>query len=165
LCLDYSRMDYIPLEKAIHFYTTYVSVESVNLDEEIDFQVRIDEDIDSRKIEISPMLIQPFIENAIVHGLSPKNRNMQLLLVISKANRVLNCTIQDNGIGREKASEIAKKKATAHQSMGIEITKKRILLQLQSKLFTKDFVKITDNYDESGNPTGTTVRLKIPFRL
>lgn len=164
MCLDYSRMEYISLEKALQFYITYVSVESVNLDETIDFQIQVDEAIDSNKIEISPMLIQPFIENAIVHGLSPKNKNMQLTLTINKAGSVLICTIGDNGIGRVKAAEIAQKKAHAHQSMGIEITRKSILLQMQSKNHIKDSVTITDNYDEKGNATGTLVCLKIPFR-
>ena len=164
MCLDYSRMEYISLEKALQFYITYVSVESVNLDETIDFQIQVEEAIDSNKTEISPMLIQPFIENAIVHGLSPKNKNMQLTLTINKAGSVLICTIGDNGIGRVKAAEIAQKKAHAHQSMGIEITRKSILLQLQSRNRIKDSVTIADNYDEKGNPTGTMVCLKIPFR-
>jgi hypothetical protein len=165
MCLDYSRMDYIVLEKALNFYLTYVSVESLNLDEEIDFTVHVDEGIDTGKLEISPMLIQPFIENAIVHGLSPKNKDMQIKLSIGKAKDILICTVEDNGIGRVKASEIAKKKANAHQSMGIEISWKSILLQLKGKKGAKDFVKITDNYDEEGKPTGTTVCLKIPFRI
>lgn len=165
MCLDYSRLEYIPLEKAIHFYKTYVSVESVNLDEEISFQVIIDKTIDSQKTLISPMLIQPFIENAIIHGLAPKQKDMHLELTINKMGGLLICTIKDNGIGRAKASEIAQKKATGHQSMGIELTKKRILLQFQKNLLIKDSIDITDNYDENGNPTGTTVMLKILYRL
>lgn len=165
MCLDYSRMDYIPLEKALQFYKTYVSVESVNLDEEINFQIELDSTIDPCKMEISPMLIQPFIENAIVHGLSPKNEDMQLILSISKSKEVLICTIQDNGIGREKALEIAKNKASVHKSMGIEISKKSILIQMRNKMLIEESVFIIDNYDKNGNASGTTVNLRIPFKL
>ncbi|MGE0076753.1 MAG: two-component regulator propeller domain-containing protein [Bacteroidales bacterium] len=165
MCLDYSRIDYIPLEKALQFYTTYVSVESVNLDEEIDFQIKLDETIDPCNVEISPMLIQPFIENAIIHGLATKNKDMELLLSIKRTDEFLTCTIQDNGIGRKKAEEIVKKKASGHKSMGIEISKKSILLQMKSKIFSQDSLTITDDYDENGNPSGTTVNLNIPYKL
>lgn len=165
MCLDYSRMDYIPLEKALQFYKTYVTVESVNLDEKIDFQVRLDSTIDPGKIEISPMLIQPFIENAIIHGLSPKNKDMQLILSINRTNTVLVCTIQDNGIGREKATAFAKNKLNSHKSMGIEISRKSILLLMKNKMLTEDSISIADNYDKNGKPNGTTVNLRIPFKL
>jgi ligand-binding sensor domain-containing protein len=162
--LDYSRMEYIPLEKALIFYKTFVSVHSVNLDEEIDFEIKIDISIDVERIMISPMLIQPFLENAIVHGLSPKGKDMKLKLEISQTNGWLQCIVHDNGIGRTKANEIGQKKARGHKSMGIEITSKSILLQLKKGKFIKESFSITDNYDEKGIPIGTTVYLKIPYK-
>lgn len=165
MCLDYSRLDYIPLDKALNFYKTYVAVESVNLDEAIDFQITIEKTIDPAILEVSPMLIQPFIENAIVHGLAPKNKNMKLFLSINILKDVLSCTIEDNGIGREKASEIAKNKAKAHKSMGIEISKKSILLQMKDNVFKQESLIIIDKYNENGIPAGTKVNLKIPYRL
>lgn len=162
--LDYSRLDYIPLDKALQFYSTYVTVHSVNLDEDIDFNISIDGAIDQQKVKISPMLIQPFLENAIVHGLSPKNKDMKLTLEIAMENRWLSCIVTDNGIGREKAMEIKAKKAKAHSSVGIEISSKSILLQLQKGRFIEESFTIDDNYDKEGNPTGTTVHLKIPYR-
>lgn len=163
--LDYSRLEYIPLDKAILFYNTFVTVHSVNLEEPIDFHVDIDSRINPEKVTISPMLIQPFLENAIVHGLSPKGKEMKLTLKIELADSWLLCHIQDNGIGRKKAQEISQRKTLAHKSMGIEISSKSILLQLKKGKFIKETFDIVDNTDSSGNPTGTTVHLKIPYRL
>jgi ligand-binding sensor domain-containing protein len=162
--LDYSRMEYVPLEKAIHFYQTFVDVHSLNLDEKIEFNVTVDSKIDAASVKISPMLIQPFLENAIVHGLTPKNKDMRIDLKISLANGWLRCIIRDNGIGRKRASEIGKNKAKGHKSVGIEISRKSILAQLKKGRFIKETFSIEDNADDLGNPTGTTVFLKIPFR-
>jgi ligand-binding sensor domain-containing protein len=163
--LDYSRMEYIPLSKSILFYETFVAVHSVNLDEKIDFKLDVDKRIDPEKIKISPMLIQPFLENAIVHGLSPKGKDMRLRLEIHQQEGWLSCTIQDNGIGRKKAGEISLKKAKGHKSMGIEISSKSILLQLKKAKFIKESFSIVDNFDENGNASGTTVYLKIPYQV
>lgn len=164
MSLDYSRMEYISLEKAIQFYETFVAVHSLNLDEPIEFKVAVEDEIDTTRVRISPMLIQPFIENAIVHGLTPKNKDMKIELNISQSNGWLSCVLHDNGVGRKRATEIGQKKATGHKSMGIEISRKSILLQLKKGRFIKETFRIEDNFDENGNPTGTTVFLTIPFR-
>jgi hypothetical protein len=164
MCLDYSRIEYITLSKALDFYNTFVSIESVNLDEAIDFTITIDENINPENIEISPMLLQPFIENAIIHGLAPRNKNMKLHLEIYKEDKYLRCVLTDNGIGREKAAELNSIKKKSHQSVGIELTKKGIVLQLQKDVKKGTHFEIIDNYDENNNPIGTTVNLKIAYR-
>ncbi len=164
MSLDYSRMEYITLDEALHFYETFVAVHSLNLDEKIVFSAVIDERIDSARVKISPMLIQPFIENAIVHGLTPKNKDMRIDLEIIQKNGWLSCILRDNGVGRKRASEIGQKKAKGHKSMGIEISRKSILLQLKKGRFIKETFRIEDNFDEQGNPIGTTVYLCIPYR-
>lgn len=162
--LDYSRLEYITLDKAILFYKTFVTVHSVNLEEKIDFRVVVDDNLDIEKVTISPMLIQPFLENAIVHGLSPKEKDMLLTLQIDQSDGWLSCIVSDNGIGRKRAQEIKQKKTLTHKSMGIEISSKSILLQLKKGKFIRETFSIVDNADEQGNPTGTTVYLKIPFK-
>ncbi|HRX67498.1 MAG TPA: hypothetical protein P5200_03945, partial [Tenuifilaceae bacterium] len=164
MSLDYSRLEYVSLEKAMQFYQTFVKVHSLNLDENIEFNVTIDGSIDSEKVKISPMLIQPFLENAIVHGLTPKNKEMKIDFTIAKAGKLLECVIRDNGVGRKKAAEINQKKKSGHKSVGIEITRKSILAQLKKGNFIKESFRIEDNFDEQGNPVGTTVYLKIPFK-
>jgi ligand-binding sensor domain-containing protein len=165
MSLDYSRMEYITLDEALHFYETFVAVHSLNLDENIVFNVVIDNSIDTTRVKISPMLIQPFIENAIVHGLTPKNKDMRIDMEVEQNNGWLSFVLRDNGIGRKRASEIGQKKAQGHKSMGIEISRKSILLQLKKGKFIKETFRIEDNTDESGNPLGTTVYLSIPYRL
>jgi len=165
MCLDYSRLDVISLDKAIAFYRTYISVESVNLDEEILFTVSIDDSIDAESVYISPMLIQPFIENSIIHGLSPKNKDMHIELSIEKEEQWLLCTVTDNGIGRQKAAQTSKRKAKGHQSMGIELSKQQILMQLQRDVLEKDSIVITDCFDSLGTPTGTSVSIRVPFKV
>ncbi len=164
MSLDYSRLEYVSLEKAMQFYQTFVKVHSLNLDDNIEFNVTIDGSIDSEKVKISPMLIQPFLENAIVHGLTPKNKEMKIDFTIAKAGKLLECVIRDNGVGRKKAAEINQKKKSGHKSVGIEITRKSILAQLKKGNFIKESFRIEDNFDEQGNPVGTTVYLKIPFK-
>lgn len=110
------------------------------------------------------MLLQPFIENAIVHGLTPKNRDMRIELDINPSNGWLECIVRDNGVGRKKAAEIGRKKEKGHQSVGIEISRKSILKQLKKGKFIKESFRIEDNYDINGNPVGTTVYLKIPYQ-
>jgi len=163
--LDYSRLEDITLSEALHFYKTFVMVHSLNLDEPITFDVIIDDAIDEERIKISPMLIQPFLENSIVHGLSPKNSDMTLTIEIEQQEKWLMCTIADNGIGRKKAMEIKAKKAKAYKSVGIELSSKSILLQLKKGRFIEESFKIADNTDDYGNATGTTVYLKIPYKL
>lgn len=161
--LDYSRLQYIPLAKALEFYTTYVEVHSVNLDERIDFKISLEGAIDKENIWISPMLIQPFIENAIVHGLAPKGSNMKLTLEMSLEKKWLLCVIDDNGIGREKAMQIKSNKAKAHRSAGIDISSKSILLELKKGKFIEETFEIVDKYDSKQLAMGTTVYLKIPY--
>ncbi len=164
MSLDYSRLEYVSLEKAIQFYQTFVRVHSLNLDETIEFHVKINESIDAEKVKISPMLIQPFLENAIVHGLTPKNRDMRIDFSIEKDGKLLDCVIRDNGVGRKKAAEINQKKKSGHKSVGIDITRKSILAQLKKGKFIKESFRIEDNFDEQGNSSGTTVSIKIPFK-
>lgn len=110
------------------------------------------------------MLIQPFIENAIVHGLSPKNRDMFITLKINKTNEYLSCTLEDNGIGRKKAMEISEKRSSGHKSAGIDIAKQSILLRFKKNRIINDYFEIVDNYDVNKNAIGTTVLLKIPYK-
>jgi sensor histidine kinase YesM len=162
--LDFSRLDFVPVDKVLQFFQTYVAVESVNLDEEIDFAITVDPQIDQQKMTISPMIIQPFIENAIIHGLAPKQKNMQLKLDINKTGSYLTCQITDNGIGRKAAAEIAQKKAKTHQSMGIKLSTQKIRAQMAKNRIQSEVVSIEDNYDATGHASGTTIRIIIPFK-
>jgi tetratricopeptide (TPR) repeat protein len=162
--LDFSRKEYNSIESAIDFFSDYVKLKSIGLKEEIKLHVNIADNIDKEKYKIPPMIVQPFIENAIVHGLIPRNQNMQLNVDIKQKNGNLIFTIEDNGIGRKHAGEISEKKNSFHKSYGIEITEERVeLLNKVNKGNTK--INIQDLKDINGNAKGTRVLIIFPIML
>jgi sensor histidine kinase YesM len=110
---------------------------------------------------IPPMLLQPFIENAIWHGLMQKETEGTITIGIKmEGEEALNISITDDGIGREKAAELKSKSAT-HKSHGLKVTSQRI--DMMNKLnSTGARVNIFDLHDDQGNATGTRVQLVIP---
>ena len=108
------------------------------------------------------MIIQPFAENAIVHGLQTLKRAGQLTIAIKpKENNLLHITIEDNGIGRTEAGLIKKSKAQSHQSVAMQLTKER-LEKMNGNGLTDDAIIINDLYNESGQPAGTRVEINVP---
>jgi LytS/YehU family sensor histidine kinase len=110
------------------------------------------------------MLIQPYVENAIWHGLMSKSNGEigKVELNIYKNNDNLFCVVSDNGIGRKKAAEIKEKKLNHKRSMGMQITQDR--MEIINKLYNLNTsVKIYDMENENGEPMGTRVELTIPI--
>jgi sensor histidine kinase YesM len=106
------------------------------------------------------MLIQPFVENSIIHGLLPKENNRKLDVTIAQENNHLLCTITDNGIGREAARIMNSKRSSKHTSAGMNLTQKRLKILSEGK---GNFdVKIKDITNEDGS-TGTEVKLVVPI--
>ena len=137
-------------------------MESLRFDEQFDYEVKVGKGLVLEEIEIPPMLLQPYVENAIWHGLMQKTGKGKLDLTITKENGHLHCVIEDNGIGREAAMAIRSKSATRRKSMGMQITSDRIVMI--NKLYnTEATVNITDMKDKNGDPAGTRVNLEIPL--
>ena len=126
------------------------------------WNIQIAEDIDADFFEIPAMLLQPYIENAILHGLTPKNSKGNLLLRIHLKGETLVCTIEDDGIGRVKAAEIRQlSKRKDHKSLGMKITHDR--LELINRLHgSRLSLTITDLYHDDKTPAGTRVDIFIP---
>jgi sensor histidine kinase YesM len=124
----------------------------------------VDPAIDTASTMIPPMLMQPYVENAIWHGLMQKKdgRTGKVEIRISKEKESLQCVIEDNGIGREKAQALREQKTGNHKrSMGMQITKDRI--EMINKLYNTDTrMQIVDLKDPEGNANGTRVELLIP---
>ncbi|MFC2132826.1 two-component regulator propeller domain-containing protein [Bacteroidota bacterium] len=160
--LENSKLESIPLYEELETLKLYLCLEQMRFANSIKEKIQIDESIDLFTTKISPMLIQPYIENAILHGLMPKSKNRELSISINiHDNKRLLCTIEDNGIGREKSLKI-RAKAKTHQSTGMKNIKDRIILY--NKIHkTKMDVKITDLYDENNEASGTRVDLYIPY--
>ncbi len=162
LILDNSRSETIPLDKELETLQLYVQLESIRFENHFKYVVNIAENTSTGSIMIPPMLLQPFIENAIWHGLMQKRTKGTIAVDISKENEnFLHISITDDGIGREKAAEMKSKSAT-HQSHGLKVTSERI--DMMNKLHsTGAQVHIIDLKDEQGNALGTRVELIIPI--
>jgi tetratricopeptide (TPR) repeat protein len=169
LILDNSRSETISLEKELETLKLYVILEAARFDNRFKCVYNIAEDVDTNSIKIPPMLLQPFVENAIWHGLMQKEGEGTITVEISMSNeqltinseQLLKITISDDGIGREKAAELKSKSAT-HKSHGLKVTSQRI--EMMNKLnSTGAQVHIVDLKDDDGKAMGTRVELIIPF--
>ena len=111
-----------------------------------------------------PLIIQPYAENAIWHGLMHKEEKGLLeIKLFSEEDDMLYCKITDNGIGRKKAAELKSKSASAHKSMGLRITADRIARLQQNKVWI-DYITVNDLIFPDGSAAGTEVILKIPLK-
>jgi sensor histidine kinase YesM len=137
-------------------------LESARFDNKFKCVYHIAENVNTNSIMIPPMLLQPFVENAIWHGLMQKETEGTITVDIKKENEeFLNISIIDDGIGRGKATEIKSKSAT-HKSHGLKVTSQRI--EMMNKLNSSGAqVNIIDLKDENGHARGTRVELIIPF--
>lgn len=162
LILQNSRSNYVNLKDELEALKLYIEMESLRFDEQFDYEVKVAKGLILEEIEIPPMLLQPYVENAIWHGLMQKNGKGKLDLTITKENGHLQCIIEDNGIGREAAMAIRSKSATRRKSMGMQITEDRI--GMINRLYNTDAtVNITDMKDNKGTAKGTRVNLEIPL--
>jgi hypothetical protein len=161
LILDNSRSEMISLNKELDTLKLYVLLESARFDNKFTCVYHIADDIITDSIMIPPMLLQPYVENAIWHGLMQKEGEGTITIEIKEERaEYIKISISDDGIGREKAAELKSKSAT-HRSHGLKVTSQRI--DMMNKLnSTGAQVKILDLKDDQGNATGTRVELIIP---
>ncbi len=163
LILQNSRSNYISLQNEIEGLELYLQMECLRSEGLFSYSIDVDREVDIHKIEIPPMLIQPYLENAIWHGVRHLENGTRgrVDIHIAMQGEKLKITVLDNGVGRERSAEIQKRKTGSHKrSMGMQITKNRI--EMINKLYNADAsVVITDLYNEAGQPAGTNVSLTI----
>ncbi|MBT7092698.1 MAG: hypothetical protein HN936_05600 [Bacteroidetes bacterium] len=137
-------------------------MEKLRFSNKFDVKIHVDPEIDVHMLKIPPMLLQPYLENAILHGLQLiKHRGLLKVMVIA-AEKSMNIVIEDNGIGRKKANLIRQK--YAHKSKGLKNIEKRI--QLYNKINLQPIaVNIKDIFDNDNQPAGTQVTLNLPYQL
>lgn len=162
--LENSENNFIPLCDEISVNTIYVELESLRFKEEIDYSFLVDYEIEDDIILFPTLLLQPFIENAIWHGLMNKIGNKKLFVKFYIEDNRLICIIEDNGIGRIKAMEIKKNKidSAKNESKGMDICYHRINLLNQTNS-DNYHLKITDLYDNNNNPSGKRVTFNFPI--
>jgi PAS domain S-box-containing protein len=135
----------------------YVNLERVRFEKKFDFEMIIDPALEIEAIEIPSLLIQPYVENAIVHGLYNKMSAGKLKISVSSSNERILFEIKDDGIGRKAGLKLREEKFPAHKSMGIELTEER--LKLINEKYNVSVV-IEDLYDHD-EPAGTTVKIWV----
>ena len=167
--LENSRENTVSVSNELQLLELYIQLEQLRFNNKFDYHITIDEKIDRENTEIPPLLIQPYIENAILHGLINKNERGHLWLSLQRNNGLLVCKIEDNGIGRAKAQEIEQRKVSRHKSLGIKVTEERIsglfaLLDYKMEVVTEDLFEIKRPPEETLQPSGTRVTISIPVK-
>jgi len=158
-----SQKPSICLEDELETLRLYQDMEALRFKNSFDYKISFLNSIDVSNIFIPPMLMQPFAENAIWHGLMHKEGQGHLEIELHHDDKFLFCTVTDNGIGRQKASDLKSKSAEKHKSMGLQITRERLELMQKDQDYKTSFA-IEDLYDETGKPAGTRVNLSITLR-
>ncbi len=156
--LSYSEKDFIDIGQEIKLLELYLSLEKLRFKKDFDYKINIDEIND---IMIPPLLIQPFIENSLVHGLLHKSGKKELVIDFKLAD-VLICVIQDNGIGRAESKIIKERQRSEHESFSSKAILKRF--EILSKVFEGKFGYEYEDLIDNNIVTGTRVTLKIPIK-
>ena len=162
LILQNSQAALTPLQSEIEALQLYLELEKIRFDHQFEFSIHVDDELDPEIIRVPPLIIQPYAENAIWHGLMHKEEKGHLEIEIFNEGDLLCFKIMDDGIGRKKAAELKGNSAPGHKSMGMRITADRIAILQQQSLDSNIVVK--DLASPDGTPAGTEVLIKIPIR-
>lgn len=164
MILDGSREDFITLDKEIDALRLYIEMESMRFQDSFEWRIDIDSNVQIENILIPPVLLQPYVENAIWHGLmqAPSDNVKKLMINITQLDNIINIAIEDNGIGRQKAFQLKSKNGNKRKSHGIALTEERLKLMQKIQNITAK-VNIEDLFDLQNNPSGTKVNISISF--
>jgi LytS/YehU family sensor histidine kinase len=161
--LNYSQQEFIPLDLEVNNIKDYLKLEHLRFSDKFDYQVIVSDDLFQEPIMVSPFLVQPFAENAILHGLCTLNERKGFLKLEFRKNNAKSiiCIIEDDGIGRTNSESMKSTLDKTHQSRGSNLIYERI--EIMNNLYhTKNKLLINDLYPGQENP-GTRVILEIPF--
>jgi ligand-binding sensor domain-containing protein len=157
--LNLSEKNFCTIQEELGMLRLYMDLEKMRFEEQFDYEINVDNKIDEDYDEIPSMLIQPYVENAIWHGLMNKDEKGKIKIDIELKENYIRCSIEDNGIGREKAAAIKAKRKIERKSVGMSITKERLGIINEEEIN----VKIIDLENDMGNAMGTKITIKIPY--
>jgi LytS/YehU family sensor histidine kinase len=139
----------------------YVELEQLRFNHSFCYIADIEQVLMEGDYRVAPLLIQPFVENAIVHGLAPsEKRDLYLRISVKLQGEYITYSIEDNGIGRSQSRVYAEMNTKGHKSLGLEITRERIDV-INRQQGAEGVLEIQDLQDDYGQPTGTRVLLTI----
>ena len=157
--LDFSQQKIISLDQEVQFLKNYLDINKLRFENDFEYQFNLQANINPASIGISPMILQPFVENALIHGIQSLQSNGQIELNFNIEKELLICEIVDNGVGREKANELGK--YNMHASLGMDITERR--LTFFNKGTSNSSLKIIDLKNNSGEAIGTKVIVRLTY--
>jgi LytS/YehU family sensor histidine kinase len=161
--LDYSTQSLISLEDEVDFLLQYVEMEQIRFKDAFVFQLELPDAADWTMIEVPPLVLQPYVENAIRHGLLPKaGKDKQIWLTIGLKEGYCHIYIRDNGIGRAAAQAARGGVDLLRTSRGMQISSDRFA-GLSSTIFSDFRFAVNDLHDETGRPSGTEIHLSFQF--
>ncbi|MCI2229368.1 tetratricopeptide repeat protein [Polaribacter sp. MSW13] len=162
--LESSTLKEVSLQEELETMDLYMNIENIRFSNEINFEINVDNTLDLSTINVPPLVLQPFLENALWHGLSSKKGDKKITLSVFKPSKdFIEINIEDNGIGRKASAKIKSNKFINRKSIGIKLTKERL------HNFIKDFknpfsLVFNDLINDDKTSRGTKVALKIPLK-
>lgn len=161
LTLEYSKESLIPIDKEIESLQNYLELEQLRFNNKFSFTIYKSNEIED-DVALPPLLLQPFVENAIIHGVIPKKDKGEISISFAIDNDSLFCTIEDNGIGIDQSKINKENSVLAHKSMAIDIIKKR-LERIASSTGKRSTIKM-EELIENNTVSGTKVMLQLPLQ-
>lgn len=159
--LENSMRPLISLDEELEALTLYIELEALRFKHSFKHEIRYSNDLDTLSIKVPPLILQPFVENAIHHGLIPKNAPGHLLVDIWEKDDRLLFMIKDDGIGREQAGILRARTKHMHQSLGLTVTTERINALTNDNSKAPSKLEIHDLVDSSGKAEGTEVHINL----
>lgn len=161
--LDNSMQPLIPVASEIKYLETYLGLEKLRFREKFRYEIDMDETIDQNNTLLPGMLLQPYVENSLRHGIQHRKDNLGLITIsIHKlADNVVLYTVTDNGVGRKMAAQLRSSRHIEYQSRGISINEKRVAA-INNQFNTSIRIRTEDVLDENGNVSGTEVSVLVP---
>lgn len=160
--LNRSREAMTTLDDELETLKHFLALEQLRFRDKLQFEIHVEEGINPARFEVPAMILQPYVENAIWHGLKPKTDVGFLQIKVRREARNLLCIIEDNGIGRAKSQEIQAGNLIKRKSLGMQITQERLHVLGQKQ---KAKSEIIDLYTETGEARGTRVLVRLPLKL
>ena len=158
MLLDFSSQKFIAIQQEVDLLNNYFILNQLRFQNKYEYKIIIDPELNVDVVAIPPMIIQPFVENALIHGIAPLKELGHIEVKIMKHNSNLRCEIRDNGIGRERSGKI--NEGRIHTSTGIKVTEERIKAHYTSAN-NQPNLTIEDLFDNANNCIGTLVRFEL----
>ena len=153
----------VSVAEEINMLEHFLALEQLRFRNKLQYKIEVSPNLHPELIEMPALILQPYVENAIWHGIKPKSGPGLVKVQIERSGKHLACIIEDDGIGREKAREMqASSVLHKHKSQGMAITEERLKALGKVK---GSKVEIVDLHDSAGNGAGTRVIVRLPFRL